>query len=121
MWSQQRPGRFQLHLRLPPAGFCEVPRRAALQRRLVPVTQAPGGSECQVTSRVGWQLLGFSGMAKCGILATKGIFLLLDWIWFLTALMLNVAPTWAEPGHGCAGDVALASSCSAVATEGRSR
>lgn len=65
---------------------------------------------------VGCQLLGFSGMTKCGILAKKGNFLLLEPNCFLTASMLSVSPPRAQPGHtGDTGDTALSSSCSAAA------
>lgn len=95
----------------PPGRFLgSAPAGGSLPQRLVPVPQVTSGSECQVTFGVGWQLLGFSGMAKCGILATKGIFLILDQICFLTASMLNFAPTRAEPGHGRTGAVTLAGS-----------
>ena len=94
-------GPFSVSPAAPPCRFRRsAPAGGSLLRRLVPVPQVTSGSECQVTLGVGWQLLGFSGMAKCSILATKGIFLLLDRICFLTASMLNVAPTQAEAGHG---------------------
>lgn len=89
---------------------------------LVPVPQVTSSSQCQVTFGVGCQLPGFSGMAKCGFLATKGgFFLLLDQICCLTASMLNAAPTWAAPGHGCTRDITLTGSWSDAATGAWSR
>lgn len=65
-WSRRWTGRFPFHLLV----YAKCPGR----RLLVLVPRVTSGSKCQVTFGVGWQLLGFSGMAKCGILATKGVF-----------------------------------------------
>lgn len=113
-------GHFQVHLRLLPAGFCAVPWQVTLSWHLVPVPRVTtSGPECQVMFGVGCQLLGFSGMTKCGILATKGNFLLLEPNCFLTASMLSVSPPRAQPGH--TGDTALLQLLLCCSWGGRSR
>lgn len=99
-------GAFAVSPAAPPGWFLRsAPVGSSLPQRLVLVTEATGGSECQVTFRVGWQLLGFSGIAKCGILATKGLFLLLDQIWFFNSFDAEHcsypgrARAWVYRGH----------------------
>lgn len=60
----------------------------------------PSATSHQGMLRAGWQLLASSGTAKCGFLATRGIFLLFDQIWFLTASLPSVAPARVRPGRG---------------------
>lgn len=83
-----------------------VPRSSWLRPCL---GEAPGGGcpspHPSATShrgmlRAGWQLLASSGTAKCGFLATGGIFLLFDQIWFLTASLPSIAPARVRPGCG---------------------